>query len=511
MLLFASFGFYLFACRKYIEFILITIVSTYFGGRWLYAFSQKAKADFKERKDSLSKEGKKALKNRITAKKKAILAVVLIFNFGILAFLKYYNFFAGSLSSLFSFFGVGFEAPKFDLILPLGISFYTFQSMGYIIDIYRGKFPAERDITKFALFVSFFPQIIQGPISMYGELAPQLYEWHDFKFENIKSGAELILYGFFKKIVLADRLAVAINRVTDKPAAYSGTVLLITVLFYAVQLYADFSGGIDIARGVSEMMGIKLPENFRQPYFSRSLSEYWRRWHITLGAWLKNYLFYPIAMSKAFQSLGKKIKALFGKNLAKVLPVSIASLITFTIIGIWHGAKWKYVAFGLWNGSVIMLSTLFEKPIRALLDRLKINRESRLFILLQMLRTFILVLIGYYFDIAKGFKTALRMIYRSIADFHITDLTGIFPLDLKSKELLLGLDGNAYLIIILCTLVIFAASIIRERTGKDVRSLINKMPYFLQCIILLAGICFVALFGVYGPGVSATEFVYMQF
>lgn len=255
--------------------------------------------------------------------------------------------------------------------------------MGYIVDVYREKTEAQHNPFKLLLFVSFFPQIVQGPISIYDQLANQLFEPHEFNFTRMKYGMELILWGFFKKLIIADRAVIAISTVTADYGKYGGTTLTFTILLYALQLYADFSGGIDISRGVAQIFGIDMIDNFKRPYFSKSINEYWRRWHISLGGWLKNYLFYPIAMSNVFLNAGKKIKGTrFGKTAAgthvsKVLPTSVASLIVFLVVGVWHGASWKYVAFGLWNGLIIMLSILLQPVFDGITDKLHINRKIR--------------------------------------------------------------------------------------------------------------------------------------
>lgn len=318
-------------------------------------------------------------------------------------------------------------------------------------------------------------------------------------------GAELILYGFFKKLVIADRAVILITTITGEFENFRGTYVLLAALTYALQLYADFSGGIDISRGVAEMLGIMLPENFRRPYFARNISDYWHRWHITLGAWLRNYLFYPIAMSKMFQTLGKKTKKVFGKQIGKVLPTSIASLITFIVIGIWHGANWKYVAFGFWNGAIIMISTLLEPYFDTWLNYLKIKRDNFFFILFQMVRTFFIVLVGYYFDIAANLSGAVSMMVSSVMDFHFADL-------LNRKIMAgFGLNKMDYFVILFGAVVIFIASFASEKTGRSARELLGDMPYLIQCMVLLAGIACVALMGIYGPGYNPAEFVYMQF
>ncbi len=505
VLLAASIGYYWILCGRYSLFILLTTVSTFCGGLWLHRLDQTARQVMKEKKARWTAAERKRFRENALRKKKLALTTLLLLNFGILAFLKYYNFFAESLVSCLALFGNRPEILELGLLLPLGISFYTFQSMGYLIDVYRGNAEPERNLARFALFVSFFPQIIQGPISFYGDLAPQLYRGSKPEFKNIKSGSELILWGFFKKLVIADRAVVLIRTVTGDPAGYSGTMLLLTALMYALQLYADFSGGIDITRGIAELFGIILPENFLQPYFARDLSDYWRRWHITLGAWLKAYLFYPIAMSKTFQNLGKAVKKRFGRHLGKVLPTSLASLLTFLVIGIWHGANWKYVGFGLWNGLIIMGSTLLEETFSSWKEALKIREENPFFILFQMARTFVLVLVGYYFDIAENLSGALSMLVRSVTDFHFHEL-------LNRKLLVsLGIGGNDYRILLAGGFVILLCWVIAERSGKPVRESVNALPYLLQCVALLAGIAGIVLFGIYGPGYDPADFVYMQF
>ena len=308
VLLAASVFFYLVTGYTYAVFILFTALSTFLIGLWIDKISRNSKIYLRDNKKSLSREEKKKYKNKIKIQKRWVMTLALVLNFGILAFLKYYNFFAGSLNDILGSFGMDFSAPTLKLFLPLGISFYTFQSMGYIIDVYRETTPPERNPFKMLLFVSFFPQIIQGPISLHGQLAHQLYEGHEFEFTRFKYGAELIIWGFIKKLIIADRSAILITAVTDNYGSYNGSSLTFTVLLYALQLYADFSGGIDISRGVAQIFGIDMIDNFRRPYFSRSISEYWRRWHISLGAWLKNYLFYPVAMSNFFITAGKNMK-----------------------------------------------------------------------------------------------------------------------------------------------------------------------------------------------------------
>lgn len=507
ILLISSYIFYLFAGYKYVAFILFTTVSTYAIARWLDRISLQSKETLKANKQDWDRETKKQFKNKTKRNKRLVMALCLVLNFGILAFLKYYNFFAGSLNDVFGSFGMSFSVPTLKLFLPLGISFYTFQSMGYIVDVYREKFPAEKNIAKFALFVSFFPQIIQGPISFYDQLAHQLYEPHKMDFTRFKYGCELILWGFFKKLVIADRAVIAINTVVADYNSYNGTTLTFTVLLYALQLYADFSGGIDISRGIAQILGIDMAENFRRPYFSKSINEYWRRWHITLGAWMKEYVFYPLSLSSAFLTASKKMKATkfgatkAGAHIAKVLPTAFASLIVFLIVGVWHGASWKYVAFGLWNGGVIMLSILMKPLFDGALKKLHINPNNFFWRLFQMLRTFVIVCIGYVFDVAPSFRQAMWT----------------FKMILTRQSISTGLSqikaiGMGYSLIAIGAIVVLLVSIIQERfPNMKVRERLDTFPFVVRWFIVLAAVLFIAIYGVYGPGYNAADFVYAQF
>ena len=510
VLLAASVFFYAVAGYKFAAFILFTSLTTYLIGLWIEKVSVASKALLKAKKTDWDREQKKAYKNRIKIQKRLIMTLALVINFGILAFLKYYNFFAGSLNDMLGAFGIGFSAPTLTLFLPLGISFYTFQSMGYIIDVYREKTPAQKNPFKLLLFVSFFPQIVQGPISIYDQLAHQLFEPHEFDFTRVKHGMELILWGFCKKLIIADRAVIPINAVIADYNAYNGTTLTFTILLYAVQLYMDFSGGIDISRGVAQIFGIDMIDNFKRPYFSKSINEYWRRWHISLGAWLKNYLFYPIAMSNVFLNAGKKMKnsrfgnTAAGAHIAKVLPTSVASLVVFLVVGIWHGANWKYVMFGLWNGVIIMLSILLQPIFDGWTEKLHINKQALPFRLFQIVRTFLIVLVGYVFDVAPTMEQGFQTIGMFFAGQNLAEgWNQIFTLGIREYD---------YVVILLGILLVWIISLIQEKhADTDIRTMLDKKPFIARFAVVYLGIVAVVVFGIYGSGYNAADFVYMQF
>ena len=515
VLLAASYAFYLLAGYRYAAFILFTTATTYFSALKIASVAAEAKAVLEENKKTWDRDQKKAFKAKVQKRKQRIMVLTLVVNFGILVFLKYYNFFAGSLNDVLGSWGIPLSAPTLRLVLPLGISFYTFQSMGYVVDVYREKVAAERNFFKIALFVSFFPQIIQGPIGLYDQLARQLYEPHAFDFTRFKHGCMLMLWGYFKKMVIADRALVPMQAVLDSYTDFGGTVLTATVLLYALQLYMDFSGGIDITRGVAQLVGIDMAENFRRPYFARNINEYWRRWHMSLGAWMREYVFYPLAVSKTFLNASKKMKKSkfgatnLGAHVSKVLATSFASLIVFFLVGVWHGANWKYVGFGLWNGGIIMLSALLEPVFKSWTVKLKISTENFFFRLFQMARTFVVVLIGYVFDIAPDLGSSLRTFRQILFDQNFTvGLQQYRSLNLADQ----GFDGWDWGLLGVCTIFIFVVSLIQERNdGTTIREMLDKKPFLFRLAVITAGIMMILLFGMYGPGFSAAEFVYMQF
>ena len=330
--------------------LLLTTYVTYRGGILLDRLNEQ------KPQDGISREEKKDFKKNIVRKKKKIVLAMVLIAFGMLGIMKYTNFMLGNIDAVLRLFGSGKQIGVLNLTLPLGISFYTFQSISYVVDVYRGKHKAQGNFFKHALFVSFFPQLLQGPIGRYERLGSQLYEGHSYNLKELQFGVQRILWGFFKKMVLADRVNAAVLLIFHNYWNYGGWYNVLGVLLYSIQLYADFSGGIDIVIGIAQMFGITMDENFRQPYFSRSISEFWRRWHITLGTWMKDYIFYPFSLSKSMAKFGKWSKKKFGNNVGKLLPVGLADILVFFVVGVWHGAAWKYIMYGIYTVSYTHLT-----------------------------------------------------------------------------------------------------------------------------------------------------------
>ena len=337
--------FYVYAGLSGIIFIVTTIITTYAGARLICREKDRSVRFIEEHKGDISRDEKKKLKNISLRKQKMFLTIVLFINFGILAVLKYTNMFIVTFTTF----------NTVDFVLPMGISFYTFQSTGYMIDVYRGVADAEKNPFRYALFVSFFPQLVQGPISRWNDLKKSLFESHVFSWVNIQYGFERILWGYFKKMVIADRAAIGLATIQSDVSVYYGAYAFVGMLLYAIDLYADFTGGIDITIGVAQMFGITLPENFRRPFFSKSIAEYWRRWHITLCAWFKDYLFYPLSMSKWMNKVSRWLKKHVGKPVGSRFPVYFSSLTVWFVTGIWHGASWNFVLWGVYYGLFLLL------------------------------------------------------------------------------------------------------------------------------------------------------------
>lgn len=338
---------------------------------------------------------------------KTILISNIVLNLAILGFFKYYNFFVDSFINLFALFGITLQSSTLNIILPVGISFYTFQALSYSIDVYRRKIEPTKDIVAFFAFVSFFPQLVAGPIERATNLLPQFYTSRKFDYETAVDGMRQILWGLFKKIVVADNCAIYVNEVFADYTNQSGSTLLLGAIFFAFQIYGDFSGYSDIAIGTAKLFGIKLLRNFNVPYFSRDIAEFWRRWHISLNTWFVDYLYIPLGGSRPYVSPDSKHPELTKK--AKVIRNTFAIFLTS---GLWHGANWTFVAWGAYHALLFIPLILLGKNKRftdtVATDRILPNiREC-----FQMLHTFLLVVIGWVFFRAETITDAFAYLGR---------------------------------------------------------------------------------------------------
>ncbi|NLG04585.1 MAG: MBOAT family protein [Clostridia bacterium] len=496
LLLVGSYIFYAYATPYFLVFLVISTVITYFCGVKLGQCTDALKNALNHEDQPLSKEERKALKHQTEHKKKLILAGCLFLNILILAVLKYFNFCSDNMTALIQLFGGYYEFPKVNWLLPLGISFYTFITVGYCIDVYRELCEPQKNIFKYALFVSYFPQISQGPINRYHELSTQLYEEHAFEISRFKSGGYRIVIGLFKKVVVADRLAVYVDRVYGLPQTYSALTLLAATVFYAIQIYCDFSGYMDISIGISDMLGIKMSENFDKPYFSRSIPEYWRRWHITLGAWFRDYLYYPVIRSKWCKNLSKKIEQHCSKKAGRAIGTVSGLLIVWFTTGLWHGASWHYVMHGLYHGTLIILSFLLAGTFQSIREKLHIKNESKVFHVFQMIRTFILVDISYILFRSGSMKDAWYIMKTIVGSMRIS------VEEIKQSLLPFTEDNTA----VAFSLVVVAAILgvfICELADYNQKDLFRKHKYVNAVLMLVI----ILLFGMFGQ----SSFIYMQY
>ena len=493
VLLAASYAFYLAGGVKTAVFLVFTTATTWAAGLALAALNA--------RRAQAPKQAQEQLRRR----KKAVAAAALTLNFGMLFLLKYLDFSAAALAKALGRFGVAWTPRPLGLLLPLGVSFFIFQSAGYVIDQYRGKYPPQRNLLKYALFTSFFPQMVQGPISRYDQLAPSLYEGNGFDAENLRSGLQRMLWGYLKKMVVADRAAVLVSGFFADPGAHGGAVTAFAVGMYCVQIYCDFSGGIDIAIGAAELFGVRLAENFRRPIFAASLAEYWRRWHITLGAWMRDYVFYPLSLSKPFGRLGKWSRKRIGGKLGKMIPTSLATFIVYLIIGLWHGANFRYIVFGFWNGAIITASILLKNLFHTLRERLHIRAESAPWRVFGTVRTALIVFIGRYLTRSPRLLTALSLLKRTF------DPRTVHLHELWSGALLrLGLTGSDLAIVGAGTLVMLAVETWQEFRGP-VRPALARQRAIVQWLAMLLPMAALLLLGILRGSYIASEFIYRQY
>lgn len=450
LLLGASYYFYMSWRAEYALLILFCTAINYFAAIWI------DKADTK-------------------TKKKAILTVDLIISFGVLFVYKYLGFLTNNLNSALDAFHAAWHIPTFDILLPVGISFFTFQTLSYTIDVYRGQTKVERHFGIFALFVSFFPQLVAGPIERSENLLPQFHMQKRFDISRITAGLRIILWGLFKKVVLADRLAVLVNTVYNNAQEHSGLTLAVATLAFAFQIYGDFSGYSDIAVGSAKILGFDLMQNFRRPYFSKTTSEFWRRWHISLSSWFRDYVYIPLGGSRCG-------KARYYLN----------NMITFTLSGLWHGAEWTFVVWGVINGVYTSLSHTTRALRERMSARIFTNKTEFIHKIIQVGFTFTLICFSWIFFRANSLSDAVYII------------THLFPLNAGAVFAVFGkyqLFCAAFFILLFAAIQYFA----RGDTA------LSRLFYRRRSVRYLCYLSLFALIMMFGVTGNETAFIYFQF
>ena len=440
VLLLSSIIFYVWSVPYLIGYLLFSAVTTYFYGMWTEKHKEHGKV---------------------------LLALVILANLAVLLTVKF--------------------APVagISILAPMGISFYTLQVIAYCVDVYKGKAEAQSNFFKYLLFVSFFPQILQGPIPRYSQLKEQLFEGHAFDYKTVKFGFQLILWGMFLKMVIADRAAIFVNAVFQEYHLYEGTVLAVAAVLYSIQLYTDFLGCVCIAMGAAEVYGIKLQTNFERPYMAVSIKDFWRRWHISLSSWLRDYVYIPL-----------------GGNRKGKLHRYINLMLTFLVSGIWHGSGLQYIFWGLMQGGYQVAGEILQPIRKKVRNVLKIDESSGFYVLWQRVCTFVLITISWVIFRSANLRAGLSMLKRIV-----TDITPWVLFDGTLYEF--GIEARSFMALVLCIVLVMVIEHFQEK--GNIREMLSQQHIIVRWSIYLGAIALVAVLGVYGPGYSATQFLYGQF
>ena len=492
VLLLASISYYLFSNQGFL--ILYPIFSVI-----ICCIGIRRMVSVKEQETILKENGKDPERMR-----RNILFVVILCNVAVLFLLKYVNFGINTINLITDL--IGEQKPLLQVttwLVPLGISYYSLSLIGYVVDVYYGIAQPLKKPAKLALYGMFFPCMLSGPILRYREDGNQFFEPHYFDYKQIAMGMQRVLWGFFKVLVISERMAVIVNTIYGDYTSYPGIFIWVGTVSFAFQLYTNFSGGMDIALGIGQTFGLKLPENFDRPFFSKSISEYWRRWHITLGIWMKEYVFYPLLRSDLFTKMGRKLRSKYGKKRGKQITTFVGMFLLWFAVGIWHGGDWKYViGSGLLHWFYIVSGELLKPYFEKWMKELHINPKALWVNIFMIFRTFLLVNIGFVFFRATSVGDALRMLKEAVSVFN--------PVVLFNGTLFsLGLDWIEVIIVLVSLLLLFLVSFLQK--NGSVREMICGKKIVIRWLIWYSLLFYVILLGYYGPGFSTAEFIYQGF
>lgn len=417
---------------------------------------------------------------------KVWVAASLVINLGILFFFKYFDFTVANLNSLLELLGREPLQPSFSVLLPVGISFYIFQALSYTIDVLRGDVRVEKNFFKYAVFVSFFPQLVAGPIERSSHLLEQFDTPHAFRWDNVRNGLLMMLWGFLQKLVIADRAAIVVNEVFNACQYYSGFTVALATMLFAVQIYGDFAGYSCIAIGAGKVMGFDLMRNFNQPYFATSVSDFWRRWHISLSTWFRDYLYIPL-----------------GGNRKGTARKYMNQMIVMLVSGLWHGAAWTYVIWGGLNGAMEVIGGATKSLRSRLRQRLGVQENSLSARIGKTLVTFLLIDLAWIFFRANTVQDAFHIVGSL---FYGWD-ANVF---IDGSLLRLGLDQTEWIALMIGLAILLIVGILNEH-GVNIPEALNRQQLWFRWLIYLALLFTVLLLGIYGPGFEASAFIYFQF
>lgn len=470
--LIASLFFYVYLAKWRVIFVVISAFSIWFCAGRMEKIS--LAGENRREAEGLSKEDKKKIKKQTFRKKRLVLLGAIVINLGLLILVKYVM-----------------PAISTSIIFPLGISYYTFMAISYLVDIYGEKYEHESNIFKLTLYLIWFPQIFEGPINRFDYVKNGLYGNSRITYDNAKSCALLFLFGAIKKYSLANVLAPCVNEIfmrgdiSDLP----GSFLLFTAFLFAIEQYADFSGGIDMVMAVSGLFGVKMNDNFRQPYFSKSISEFWRRWHISLGSFLRDYVFYPFALLPPVMKLNDKLSRRFNKHIGRSVVAGIGNILVFLLVGLWHGSALHYVVWGLYNGIIIVISDLLSPVFTKAKDGLNIKKDNKIFATFQIARTFFLIVLAGYFDALPDVSNGLVCFKNTFTSFRVSEL----PLWLKYLYDCKLISDIGIIVAISAFIIVLIFSLYKENK-KDLLQCLSKRfivvrwaVYFVLIYVLLFG------------------------
>ena len=454
-------------------------------------------------KSAADRAEKKAIKKAYQTKQRWVIFLAVLIHIGALLVIKYTPFFLENVNALIKLCGsdFAFAIPKF--LMPIGISFFSLQAVSYILDVYHGAIKADRNYLRLSLFISFFPQIVEGPICKYADTADQIYAVKQVSYTNLTLGLQRIAYGLMKKMVVADRLNIMVKTIFDDYSEFGGATVALGAVMYTIQLYMDFSGSMDAVCGTAQIFGIEMPENFKRPFFSRSVSEFWKRWHISLGAWFRDYIFYPISMSKPMKNLTTSARKKLGNHFGPLIAGAVALFAVWFCNGLWHGAAWTYIFFGLYHFVMILIGNIFAPFGKKINDKLHINSECFAYRVMQMVRTTAFVIIGEMFFRANTLHDGFAMFKQLFTQLDFSEL--------KDGYLtLLGVDLKDMFIVAVTVLIVFVVSVLNEK-GINIREELQKRNIFIRGAIFVALIVFIFIFGAYGIGYDPVDPMYANF
>lgn len=500
VLLISSVCFYVIAgAVKFLPFIIFTSGVVWVCARRIGMLYEEQ--DEKIRTGEFDRAEKKKIKEEYRVKAKKILLLALVLCVGILCVTKFTKYAVHYMNMISKAVGgiTPFSAEW--ILVPLGISYYTFSTVGYLLDVYWKRYAYEPRFFRFFLYAIYFPHIVQGPISRYSLLGQELKKELKFDSRRIVFGMELMLWGFFKKLVIADRLNIFVSGVYDGNP-HAGSIFLVAMLFDAFQIYTDFSGYTDIVRGVSQIFGVELEQNFNHPFFSKTVPEYWRRWHMTLGGWFKDYVYYPCTISPFMKRMNKKTKKVLSERGSRFVTVVIPVFVTWVLTGLWHGTGKTYLCWGIYYSTLITISVAFQPEFEKVTKFLKIKTDTFSWQLFRMLRTFCCFMGGRLLTSPGSLHNTLIVVKSILFRFRAWRLVDgtIFHY---------GLDWPQLILIGCSILTLWGVSMMQERFS--VREMLEKQNIVFRGIIIFAAIFSILIFGIYGLGYDASAFLYAQY